>query len=383
MADTSARYHHGSHQELLGSPVNPVPAGPEIDAIVVPTKRPPAYLSEVARLAQTLKHPLVTLHSGKWTTAQKAVNYLPAGLDMVAIDVARLDQLRLPPLRTSRLITGTIFERKSDLSTKRNLALVLGHMVGWSRILFLDDDITVFSPDDVRRASGLLDSYNAVGLAIGGFPDNSVVCHAYREAGGMQKSFVGGGALAVEVTRCISFFPDIYNDDWFYLLDDDYGLQPVAITGEVIQHPYDPFRNPDRARSEEFGDVLAEGVYWLLDRGGSIADANRGHWEEFLIGRETFIENVIGMVQDDDMESSHKARRIEVLRGSLGRLRRITPIFCESYVKAWMADRARWRQHLATLPVGLRLHQAVVALTEGYLPLTWHAGRPADGPQVP
>jgi hypothetical protein len=30
--------------------------------------------------------------------------------------------------------------------------------------------------------------------------------------------------------------------------------------------PYDLFRTPDRARAEELGDVLAEGIFWLLGR---------------------------------------------------------------------------------------------------------------------
>lgn len=66
-----------------------------------------------------------------------------------------------------------------------------------------------------------------------------------------------GGALAVRVERSTSFFPEIYNDGWFFLLDGDKGIQPVAISGRVVQYPYDPFRSPDRARAEEFG------MYWL------------------------------------------------------------------------------------------------------------------------
>jgi len=121
-------------------------------------------------------------------------------------------------------------------------------------------------------AAGLLSTYNAVGLSIGGFPDNSVVCHAYRDVGGSQQSFIGGGALAVVLSRNHSFFPKIYNEDWFYLLDAEKGLQPLAVTGAVRQSPYDPYRSPERARAEEFGDVLAEGVFWLLDQRRSVAD---------------------------------------------------------------------------------------------------------------
>ena len=127
--------------------------------------------------------------------------------------------LRLPELATSRLLAGTMFERKTDVSTKRNLALVLSHALRWKRVVFLDDDIRVPDPSDLSKAVGLLDSHSAVGLAIGGFPDNSMVCHAFRQAGGWQDTFIGGGALAVGIKDNRSFFPNVYNEDWFFVLE--------------------------------------------------------------------------------------------------------------------------------------------------------------------
>ena len=259
MPDKQTPYHHGSHEGLLWSPStdsSSVRRG--VNAIVVPTVRRPAYLAEAAELARALDCILVTLHSGRWTSAAKAVERVPADVAVIAIDVPEIARLSLPSWETSSLLAGTVFARRTDLSAKRNLALKLSHTLDWSRILFLDDDITALNPDDVRKASGLLDTHNAVGLKIGGFPDHSVVCHAYQQ-GGEQREFVGGGALTIEVGRTNSFFPDIYNDDWFFLLDGSKSLQPTAVTGKVRQYPYDPFRNADRARAEELGDVLARG----------------------------------------------------------------------------------------------------------------------------
>src|SRR5215475_14013284 len=248
--------HHGSHRDLLEKATG-IPLVPHrIDAIFVPTARPPAYLAEASKLSVALGCPLITLHSGKWTSAREAYRRLPLSfpggdLDLMALDVPDATRLRQPRLQTSSMLEGTLFARRSDQSAKRNLALMLARMLEWSRILFLDDDITKLAPSDMRRASGLLDAHQAVGLHVGGFPDHSVVCHAYRQSGGEQQAFIGGGALAVAATRSTSFFPDIYNEDWFYLLDaNGKGLQSVAVTGEVCQYRYDPFRNPDRARSE-------------------------------------------------------------------------------------------------------------------------------------
>jgi hypothetical protein len=379
MADGPIPFHHGSHEQLLWASADPAPAGPSIDAIIVPTARPLVYLAEVAALAQALNCPLVTLHSGKWTTAADAARRFPPEIDLIAIDVPGSGLLRLPHWETSRLLAGTVFARRTDLSAKRNLALMLSQMLGWSRVLFFDDDITGLNPAHMRAAGSLLSTHSAVGLRIGGFSDNSVVCHAYRQSGGEQSSFVGGGALAINVGACLScssFFPDIYNDDWFFLLDGDKWLQPTAMTGHVIQKRYDPFRTPDRARSEELGDVLAEGIYWLLDQDRSIYDADREHWARFLVRRRLFIESVLKMVETDDLKEDERARRIAALKGSLGRLALISPQLCEDYLRAWARDRHSWRQHLDLLPAHRERSQALDALPAPGSPgLTWHLTR--------
>jgi hypothetical protein len=380
--------HHGSHQDLLWTPDDPATAHQGIDAIIVPTARRPAYLTEAAQLACALGCTLVTLHSKQWTSAAKAAPLLRQTPRFIAIDVPDPHALRLPNWETSRLLKGTVFARRTDLSAKRNMSVLLSLMLGWRRVLFLDDDITKLNPDDVRRASGLLGTHNAVGLDIGGFPDHSVVCHAYLQAGGPQQSFIGGGALAVHLERSRSFFPDIYNDDWFFLLGDK-GIQPVAVTGNVKQYPYDPFRTPDRARAEELGDVLAEGIYWLLDQGRSITDADRAHWTRFLGKRKQFIRRVLRMVeQDGTIGPAERERRIAALKGSLGRLAHITPGLCEDYLRAWAADRQSWHRFLQKpfvravqeLPADERLPKALVALSRPGEPrLTWHfriPGRP-------
>jgi hypothetical protein len=367
--------HHGSHRELLWSGDHV--QSQRIDAVFVPTIRTPPYLDAASRLAQELDCAIVTLHSRQWTTAAKAAQRLPKSLDLIAIDVPDPALLRLPRFQTSKLAAHKVFPRDprrppTDLSAKRNLGLVLSRMLGWSRVLFLDDDIKGLNPADVLDAGGLLDTHNAVGLQVVGFPDHSVVCHAYREAGGSQQSFIGGGALAVHVQRSTSFFPEIYNDDWFFLLDGDKGIQPVAMTGQVIQKRYDPFRNPERARAEEFGDVLAEGIYWLLDQHLSITDADRAHWARFLIKRRQFIERVLAMLASSNLESAEKGRRIAALKGSLGRLALITPELCENYLRAWRADRREWQRFVQELPAGLDRVAALRLLSAaGAPPVSW------------
>ena len=53
---------------------------------------------------------------------------------------------------------------------------------------------------------------------------------------GILLNLAGVGALVVDLERAISFFPDIYNDDWFFLLGDK-EIQSVGVTGSGRQYP--------------------------------------------------------------------------------------------------------------------------------------------------
>jgi len=385
MAQVETTHHHGSHLPLIWPADESAPSA-RVDAIFVPTARPVAYLKEAADAALFLRCPLVTLHSHKWTNAFAAAANLDPAVDLIAIDVPDTAQLRIPELKTSRLLAGTIFERRTDLSTKRNLALVLSHKLRWNRIIFLDDDIRVPQPLHLSKAAGLLDAHSAVGLGIGGFPDNSVVCHAFRDSGGKQETFIGGGAMAVAMRRNRSFFPNIYNDDWFFVLDAGKRLQQVATVGEVLQYPYDPYR-VERARAEEFGDVLAEGIFWLLDQGKPASEGDLRHWGAFLEHRKQFIEQVRSMVASQTgIEAAERARMEEALTAALGRCERISPELCVAYLRALASDQDRWQRHIQQIlrqPRQSR-EEALRSLTvEGATPLTWYTTTcPAVRPPV-
>jgi hypothetical protein len=386
MAGTETPDHHGDHRGLLWEGDEAAPQA-KVDAIIVPTARPVVYLREAATAARYLECPLVPLHSQKWTSAHAASHYLGKAIDLIAIDMPELAQLRLPELATSRLLARTIFERRTDVSAKRNLALVLCNMLGWERVIFLDDDIQVPAPGDLSKAVGLLDTHTAVGLRNMGYPDNSVVCHAFRDAGGEQATFIGGGALAIEVKRNHSFFPNIYNEDWFYVLDAGKQLQSVATVGRVIQRTYDPYRTTERARAEELGDVLAEGTFWLLDQGKTVSDGDLAHWRAFLQRRRRFIGQVLDMVERSAaLNSAERARIVEALKASLGRLACITPELCVAYLRAWVSDQEQWQRHIQRVRRQPRLapDAALNSLArKGGAPLTWCTSQGCSIPEPP
>jgi hypothetical protein len=351
-------YHHPSHRHLLHRwPADSAPRAP-VDAIVVPTSRPISWLDAAIDVARDLDAALVALCSQEVDAAQVISRAHSRHVDVLAVDVER-GAHALPTFATTELLRGTAFERASDVSDKRNLALMLARMIGWQRVLFLDDDIT--DVRDAEAAVGLLDvsesgvidrdrpSYTAVGLHNTGFADNSVVCHVRRKVGAVQDQFVGVGALAVAPAQTRSFFPDIYNDDWFFLIGDH---QPprIAVTGSMRQRDYDPFIDPGRARSEELGDCLAEGLYWLLDEKRSLAAADAKHWEAFLAGRRSLIDDLLTDLGKRGVGNGEWMRWEASLKEAWSACTDITPQLCSDYVAAWRADLDTWRRTISGLP---------------------------------
>lgn len=343
MSVEPSRFHQGSHNHLLARDASPEFEPAEVEAIIVPTARPVAYLRDAVTLAGELDCTLVVLCSKLSGASEVEELALGAGVRIVAVQTDEYLSGPLPPWKTTSILREgrPSFLRQADTSEKRNLGLAMATAVGWKRIVFLDDDIRVPVPGDLRDAAGLLTRFATVGLANGGFPDNSVVCHAYREAGGAQEVFIGGGALAVGAPFD-AFFPNIYNEDWFFLLDDDC-LRPTAVTGLAIQAPYDPYSDDRRARGEELGDCLAEGIFGLLDVGGGVQGATVSYWRDFLARRRRFIEEVISRVAAMDTDPAHRGRMITALKAARGRNMLIEPELCAAYLRAWRADREEWR----------------------------------------
>jgi hypothetical protein len=339
-------HHHPSHADLLVHEVTPRRA--DVDAIIVPTARPPAYLRDVIQLARELRRPLLVLCS-RWSTAEKAWQEARlVGVHMIATDVA--EPAGLPRFETADLIAGGRFARTTDTSLKRNIGIAVAAMVGWRRVVFIDDDITGIQPDDIRAAAALLDDYDMVGLANDGFADNSVVCHARRAVGEFQDSFVGGGAMAVNVGRDPSFFPNIYNEDWFYMVDRG-RLRRTAKTGKVLQKWYDPFDRPGRARSQELGDCLAEGLYALLDDRRPARAMDERYWAAFLEDRKQLIAEIMEKIPGLDETDLARDRMSVSMRAAQSQRSYVTPALCVAYMRALRADRERWRDWLDELPV--------------------------------
>jgi hypothetical protein len=333
-----------------------------LDAIVVPASRGATALDGAAQLSARLRVPLVVLCSKGTRAAEAAVRLArTCGCRALVVDVPagyRHDQL---PTRTADLrFRVASANRSSDLSLKRNLGLLLARFHGWGKILFLDDDIgdsvggswLGLPVDLARRLAAELDDRQIVGLTCREFPDNSVVCHARRLAGYWQDTFVSGSALGVNCNdQPVPFFPDLYNEDWFFfspLVTE----RCLGLAGTATQAPYDPFADPRRAREEEFGDLLAEGLYTLFEGQDPeinyftrLDAADERYWKRYIESRRESL-SLTWLSLETAVEYAHDADRCAAALRSLDaaqqQLNRLSPGICADFVDAWKDDLREW-----------------------------------------
>jgi hypothetical protein len=327
-----------------------------LGTIVLSSARPPFHHRQAILLAKESHTELAVLASHDMDAGIVAAEMATAGVRGCVIEVP--NEYILP--RTASFGTHkhpSVATRKSNLSAKRNIGLLYGHLTG-QKLFFLDYDIRGLSAQRLRRAGAHLDHYAIAGFMAQDHPDNSVVCHANRLTGNEQAVFISGSSLGVNTAVAQSFFPNVYNEDWLFC-HEAIQARSIVLMGSVRQLPYDPF-TPKRAIAEEFGDVLAEGLNYLFAIGGSLELANADFWRYFLWRRRMFIAEITRrLVTLSGADANHAARALVALRASKDILTTLTPEDLVSYIHAWRGDIARWSIMLEGLPQGIAPQEAL------------------------
>jgi len=256
-----------------------------------------------------------------------------------------------------------------DISRKRNLGLLIGRACGWTRMLFLDDDIRRLNIEKLSSAAALLGKYPVVGLQVKKYPDASVVGHARRLGGRRQEPFISGGSLLVDPQRLNGFFPPVYHEDWLCILYH-LGRGEVAVGGEVGQLSYKPFTTPERAILEEFGDILASGLLWLIHarhrknaakpvrRDDSSPSDDRDYWnaateplfwKEILSERAGLLEDLVARLGNKKLNLPDPSP-LPSLEAARQRCYELTPEEFVSFTGKWLESLGVWRDRLSRLP---------------------------------
>jgi len=345
--------HYPCHHSLVAALTDAAARRPEatsLDLVAVPAARVASNLRHAAFVAaSTGAHLLVLCSRSAAADAafRVATRQLPA---------ERVTTVRVPPgwcLPGLNLVADSSpLTRSRDVDThlKRNVALAVMRQVGWSRIMFLDDDVRGFGPAEAAVVGSVLSPEvcggpQAVGWIMDDFPDNSMVCHAYRRAGGDQRSFIGGGALALVLDEDTPHFPRSYNEDWLFMLPYLLrGPSSLVLGGSLKQRSFDPFGSPRDAILQEAGDVLGEGLFRLVHCNLRVTEAtSQTFWRQVLADRCALIvavknrlvakggEDVPAIIDalDAALTMDHKARD--------------WPVLLARWVSDWLCDMIRWR----------------------------------------
>jgi hypothetical protein len=326
---------------------------PLVDAIVVPTIRSAEHLRPALQLAADARCHLIAVYTDN----------PPAGLSDV-LDGLGPDRVSLLSVRTSvtdglldlgaSLRQSLVSPAALDISRKRNLGLLIGRVCGWTRMLFLDDDIRKLSVRKLSSAAALLDKYPIVGLQVNKFPDASVVGHARRLTARKQEPFVSGGALLANPQLMNGYFAPVYHEDWLCIIDH-LRKGEVAIGGSVGQLRYLPFASPARAGFEEFGDVLVSGLLWLVHaRSGKHARSateteywraatNPHFWKQILEQRAALLTDLTERLTDVTLDDLSPLPSLAAARQRLSELK---PAHFASFTEQWLASVAAWRRRL-------------------------------------
>ena len=172
----------------------------------------------------------------------------------------------------------------------------------------------------------------------------------------------GGSALILDVGQFDGPFPAIYNEDWLFLYDAVRNGS-LGVGGPLRQLRYQPFENARRAASEEFGDVIAEGLFRLIHEGRDVADARADFWRSALERRGRLIEQIADrlLLREENLQLIGAA--LMSLTAARKRLAAISPLACLSFVRAWRADVDTWQGRLKGLPKLDSLTEAAKYLT--------------------
>jgi hypothetical protein len=362
-----------SYEGLLQFPDVPVstidtPSGkrpttePIIDAIVVPTIRTAENLRSAAQFAADARCHLIVVYT----------DHPPAGLAAV-LDGLRPDQVTVLTVRSGikhhLLDLGASLPQPQslvspcalDISRKRNLGLLIGRACGWTRMLFLDDDIRKLNLSKLSSAAALLDDYPVVGLQVKKYPDASVVGHAQRLTGRRQEPFVSGGSLLVNPQLLNGYFAPIYHEDWLCVINH-LRAGEVAIGGSVAQLPYLPFTTPERAKLEEFGDILLSGLLWIVHMRTRKSAGDKAHpvaendyWQEATDPRfwKLILEQRAALLAGITVRLIGKPfdgpSPLSSLAGAEHRLGQLKPADFVSFTEKWLACLDEWRGRLSVL----------------------------------
>jgi len=307
-----------------------------LDAIFVPFKSRSSYIQELLVELVWFEGPVYLMPSDKTDMASLCVADINVHTTTLMVDDAEFKRFHNNLLTSQHRLTSAYIDLW-DLPLKRNYALFLSRQKGYKAVLIIDDDIRNVDHSCTRMGTNLLNSYKVSGCLVTDFPDTSVLGHLERVAGQEVFPFLSGSFLFINPMHVRSFFPCIYNEDWLFMLPYIHE-RSICSFGTIKQVPYDPFTDFDRAKFQEFGEVIVDGLYDLLEKDKYDRRHILSIWKNIIAQRCEKLRKLL-LVLDGQKYGNTIETMLNVNRG-------ITPVDCVNFVNAWEKDTRLWNKFL-------------------------------------
>lgn len=352
-----------------------------IDTIIVPQGRSAEHIDHAAYLARDVGARLISLCSHEAKAEQVAAVLERMGdFEWIAIDI--------PPGYTipgveflAHKTIPEIAQKDPDwnLSDKRNLGQLMARLAKSERAFFHDDDLYILAKA-LGKVGLMLSNMEIAGLRCGLYPDRSAKMHVRRMIADYHMtrrpldhataSLVSGNSMGFNVRRLRRPFPPgVYNEDWVLQQPSVVKKQAALAEDYYYQSAYNPL-DPERARQEEFGEVLIAGMFhdiedaWENPAQPHLQD--RFFWEKILEAEREFAQNLLDGIEavpnkryraytpDPRTQQPMPYQQQQELRGSLlAGLDVNVDLDGQNFVdyhEVWREDNIRWADMLNRLP---------------------------------
>lgn len=310
----------------------------ELDAIYVPFRRQSEHIKELLNSLRCCATPVYLLPSNDFGISPIHTSR-PSNTHVLQMEGTGF-RCFFESLFTSRHRQTVRHCATWDLPIKRSFALSHAIAKRHQKILFIDDDIRIPNESWLTIGSNCLDDYAVAGCFVDNFIDTSVVGHLEREADEDVYSFLSGSFLFVRPSKAVGFFPCVYNEDWLFMLPHVLSGS-ICSFGSVSQIAFDPFKSTRKAVFQEFGEVVAEGLYSLV-----LSNEYERRFE-FQMWHDVIAERREVLISLHHRLTGPRHRR--VVAAALAVNRGILAEDCQRFVNDWEKDRASWSRYLGNL----------------------------------
>jgi hypothetical protein len=182
-----------------------------------------------------------------------------------------------------------------------------------------------------------LDNYILSGCFVKDFPDLSVICHLEKLSGEDIIPFLSGSFLFIRPFSSYYFFPKIYNEDWLFMLPHIID-KTICSFGSIRQLSYDPFNNEYLAGFQEFGEIIAEGLYALLSSNAYDFRFKKEAWEHVINERRDTLTSLKDTFTD--------SRILKIIEHAIVANRNISYRDCLTFINNFEEDHQSWKSFI-------------------------------------